>query len=194
MLDHVRRRPAAEPYAVAGVLLADAAMATRNLAIALAFSYPAVLLDAVVPLGVLVVGAGLAASRRIEPTERVEFDLDSPFSLRNALAFGAVFLLILAVGTLAQSRFGTAGLYASSVVTGLVSSAGATTTAVLLYRSGTVSGSAAVVAVLLATGASVVVKTGLALAGPPSFTRQVVRWSAVVLAATAAATALVTVV
>jgi uncharacterized membrane protein (DUF4010 family) len=194
MLDQVRRRDDLEVYAVTAVVLAEAAMALRNLAIALAFSYPAVLVEAVVPLGVFVVGAALLAARDATWDGSVELGLDSPFSLRNALAFGGVFLLILAVGTVAQTRFGTVGLYASSAVSGLVSSGGATTTAVLLYRSGSVPASNAVVAVLLATGASVVVKAVLALAGPASFARRVGRQSALLLAAAAAATVLVTVV
>ena len=194
MLDQVRQRDDLETYAVAAVILAEAAMAVRNLAIALAFSFPGVLVEAVVPLGVFVVGAVVLALRNATWDEAVELELESPFSLRNALAFGGVFLLILAVGTVAQTQFGTVGLYASSLVSGLVSSGGATTTAVLLYRSGSVSASDAVVAILLATGASVVVKAVLALAGPASFSRRVARQSALLLAAAAVATVLVTVV
>jgi uncharacterized membrane protein (DUF4010 family) len=190
MLDHVRRREELEPYAVAAVLLAEAAMAVRNLAIALAFSFPAVLVDAVVPLGVFVVGAVVLALRNAAWDESVELELGSPFSLRNALAFGGVFLLILGVGTVAQAQFGTAGLFVSSFVSGLVSSGGATTSAVLLYRSGSVSGLNTVIAVLLATAASVVVKAVLALAGPPSFSRRVARQSAVLLAVAGVATLL----
>ena len=190
-LDHVRRRPELESFAVAAVLLADAAMAVRNLVITLAFSFPSPLLAAVVPLGAFVVGAVAVALWTANREEVVDLDLESPFSLRNALGFGAVFLLILAAGTVAQTAFGTAGLYASSFVSGLVSSAGATTTAVLLYRGGSVTGANAVVAVLLATTASVLVKTALALAGPRSFTRAVAWWSVVLLLTSGGATLLV---
>ncbi|WP_372909902.1 MgtC/SapB family protein [Salinigranum sp.] len=193
-LDHVRRRPELEAFAVAAVLLADAAMAVRNLVITLAFSLPSPLFAAVVPLGTFVLGAVLVALLTANRHESVELDFGSPFSLRNALGFGAVFLLILAAGTAAQTAFGTAGLYVSSFVSGLVSSAGATTTAVLLYRGGSVTGQSAVVAVLLATTASVLVKTALALAGPDSFTRAVAWWSVVLLVASGVATALVTLV
>jgi uncharacterized membrane protein (DUF4010 family) len=196
MLGHVRRRDELESYAVAAVLLAEAAMAVRNLAIALAFSFPAVLVDAAVSLGVFVVGAVVVAlyGTDWDAAADVDLALDSPFSLRNALAFGAVFLLVLVVGTVAQSQFGTAGLYASSFVSGLVSSAGATTTAVLLYRSETISASTATVAVFLATGASVVVKSVLALVGSRSFGSRIARWSAFLLAVTTAVTVFVTTV
>jgi uncharacterized membrane protein (DUF4010 family) len=188
MLDHVRRREDLESYAIAAILLAEAAMAVRNLAIALAFSFPAVLVDAVVPLGVFVGGAVVLALRSADWDESVELELESPFSLRNALAFGGVFLLILAVGTVAQTQFGTAGLFVSSFVSGLVSSGGATTSAVLLYRSGSISALNTVVAVLLATAASVTVKAALAFAGPPSFSRRVARQSMLLLVVAGAAT------
>ncbi len=189
MLDHVRQSPAAVSYGVAGVLLADAAMALRNLAIALAFTFPnRMLLGAVVPLGGLILGSVAVALVTADWKQQVDLELESPFSLRNALAFGLVFLLILLVGTLAQTNFGTAGLYVSSLVSGLVSSAGATTTAVLLYRGGTIDETAAVVAILLATASSVAVKAGFAAAGPKRFARRVAAWSVVLLAASSVVT------
>ncbi|MFB6130722.1 MAG: MgtC/SapB family protein [Salinigranum sp.] len=178
MLDHVRQSPAALSYAAAGVLLADAAMAFRNLLIVLAFTFQAgVLAGAVLPLGTLVVGGIAVAALGADWRERVDLSIESPFSLRNALAFGLTFLVVLVVGTIAQDRFGTAGLYLSSFLSGLVSSAGATTTAVLLYRGGTITGATTVSAVLLASAASVLVKAGLALAGPRDFFRRVAAWS-----------------
>ena len=186
MLDHVRQSPRARTYAVAAVLLADAAMALRNLVIALAFTAETrPLTAAIAPLGALVVGCVVVALFTADWRERVEISLDSPFSLANALAFGVAFLVILLVGTVAQSEFGTAGLYVSAFVSGLVSSAGSTTTAVLLYRGGAIAADAAVFAVLLATAASMLVKIGLAASGPPSFSRRVAGWSLALLVAAA---------
>ena len=196
MLDHVSDREDAVSYAVAAILLADAAMAVRNLAIAVAFTVGSdapVLVGVFVPLGAVVLCGFAIAGVTADWRERVEIDLESPFSLRNALAFGSVFLLILAGSTLAQASFGTAGLYASGLLSGLVSSAGATTSAVLLYRSGTIDADAAVVVVLLATASSVVVKAAFAAAGPRPFARRVAGWSAVVLAVSGGFTALTTV-
>ncbi|SHG80647.1 MgtC/SapB family protein [Halobaculum gomorrense] len=194
MLDHATDRTESVSYAVAGVLLADAAMALRNLAIAVAFTVGGdspVLLGVAAPLGALALGAVAVAAATADWRARVDLDIESPFSLRNALAFGAAFLVILAASSLAQARFGTAGLYASAVVSGLVSSAGATTSAVLLYRSGTVGAGAATVAVLLATVSSVGVKAALAFAGPRAFVRRVAVYS-LALVAGAAAVALAT--
>ncbi len=183
MLDHVRQRPKATAYAVAAVLLADAAMALRNLVIALVFTIETgVLFEAIVPLGAVIVGSVVVAAVTADWRETVEIDLTSPFSLRRSLGFGAVFLLIVLAGSGAQDLFGTAGFYATAAISGLVSSAGATTSAVLLYRAGDLTSSQAVFAVLLATGASIIVKAGLTLASPNrQFAYRVSVWSVVLL-------------
>ena len=185
MLDHVRQRPAASSFAVAAIMLADAAMAARNLAIAVAFTVGidgAPLLEAAIPLGVVIVLAVGIAIATADWREETAIELESPFSLRNALAFGAVFLAVLVVGSLAERWFGTAGFYATASVTGLVSSAGATTSAVVLYRGGQLTGPEATVAILLATLASVGVKAVLASTSPTrTFRNRVIVYSSVLL-------------
>ncbi|MDL5361277.1 MgtC/SapB family protein [Halalkalicoccus sp. NIPERK01] len=182
MLDHVRQRPAAASYAVAAILLADAAMAVRNLGIALAFTIDSPLLGAIVPLGAVVVGAVAIAAVIADWSEEVEMDLESPFSLRNALGFGAIFLLIVVSGGFAEAYLGTAGFYATAALSGLVSSAGATTSAVVLYRTGSLEHDVAVIAILLATASSLVVKAVLVAASADrGFARRVGIWTAVLL-------------
>jgi uncharacterized membrane protein (DUF4010 family) len=191
MLDHVRQRSSVVDYAVAAVLLADAAMAARNLGIVLFFTLTSespTLVAAVVPLGALVVASVVAAALTADWNTSLDIELESPFSMRNALVFGGVFLVILAGSAFAQARFGTAGLYVSAVLSGLVSSAGATTSAVLLYIGGGIDAGPAIVAVLLASGSSIAVKAGLTLWGPRPFSRKVALWSAVLLVVTALAT------
>jgi uncharacterized membrane protein (DUF4010 family) len=190
MLDHVRQRPSATTYAVAAVLLADAAMALRNLVIALVFTLQAgLLVEAVVPLGAVIVGSFLVAAVTADWSVSVDMDLASPFSMRRALGFGAVFLLVVVAGSLAKQLFGTAGFYATAAISGLVSSAGATTSAVLLYRAGDIASGQAVLAVLLATGASIVVKAGLTLASPNrQFATRVALYSGVLLVGATAVT------
>ena len=165
MLDHVNQRPKTASFAVAAIMLADAAMAARNLAIALAFTVDAdgsLLVQAVPPLGAVIVLAVVIAVATADWREPTSIDLESPFSLRNALAFGAVFMAVLVVGSLAEVWFGTAGFYVTAVVSGLVSSAGATTSAVVLYRGGQLAAPEATIAILLATVSSIVVKALLA--------------------------------
>lgn len=195
MLDQVRQRSDSVGFAVAGVLLADGAMALRNLSIALVFTATGAqppLWEVAIPLGALVVGSVVVARFTADWDESVDLDLVSPFSLKNALAFGAVFLLVLLVGTVAQDQFGDLGFYASAFVSGLVSSGGATTSAVLLYRGGTIEATTAVIGILLATASSVGVKAALiATTGPRLFARRVAAWSAVLLTAAGVVTAVV---
>ncbi len=198
MIDHVRQRPRATSYAVAAILLADAAMALRNLVIAVAFTFGSdsqPLFEAILPLGVVIVGSLGVAALTADWSESVEMTLDSPFSLRNALTFGVLFLLIVVAGGLAQATLGNAGLYVASALSGLVSSAGATTSAVLLYRGGAITGTTATIAILAATAASIVVKAGLTAASPNrEFASRVAVWSTAVLVLGAVAVGAVTVV
>jgi len=191
MLDHARDHPAAASYAAAAILLADAAMALRNLAIALAFTLSTrPLWELVAPLGVLVLGAILVAGITADWSERVDLDLASPFSLAHALSFGGVFFIVVLAGGVAEAQFGTLGLYATAVLSGLVSSAGATTSAVILYRSGALDPTTTTLMVLLATAASVLVKAVLTLAGPNrQFAVRVVGWSLSLLAVSGAVAA-----
>ncbi len=187
MLDHVRQRASVTEYAVAAVLLADAAMAARNLAIVLFFTLTSgvpVLVAAAAPLGALVLASVGAAALTADWDANLDVELESPFSMRNALTFGAVFAVILVGSAFAQARFGTAGLLVSAAVSGLVSSAGATTSATLLYIGGGVAGGPAVIAVLLASASSIAVKAGLTLSGPRQFARSVSVWSVLLLVVT----------
>jgi uncharacterized membrane protein (DUF4010 family) len=193
MLDHVRQRPSAVSYAVAAIMLANAAMALRNMFIAVMFTLErGVLIQSIVPLGAVIAVSVAVAAYVADWSENVELDLESPFSLRNALGFGAAFLVIVVAGGIAQGLFGTTGLYVTAVLTGLVSSAGATTSAVLLYRGGGIDAGTATVAILAATAASVAVKAGLTFWGRnTSLTARVALWSGVVLALAGGVTAIV---
>jgi uncharacterized membrane protein (DUF4010 family) len=183
MMDHVRQQEDAVAYAVAAILLADAAMALRNLFIVVAFSVSSdVLVPTVVPLVVLVLASVAVAAWSADWRDSVEMELESPFSIRYALGFGVMFLAVLVVGAVAEARFGQEGFIATAAASGLVSSAGATTSAVLLHRGGTLSTSTTVISVLLATAASVLVKAGLTAASPNrQFARRVAIFSGVLV-------------
>ncbi|MEY7847679.1 MgtC/SapB family protein [Natrarchaeobius sp. A-rgal3] len=197
MLDHVRQRPEAASYAVAAILLANAAMAARNLAIAVGFTVGGgtdVLVEAVIPLGAVIVLAFVIAGLTADWRESGPVELESPFSLKNALAFGAVFLVVLVFGSLAETWFGTLGFYATAVASGFVSSAGATTSAVVLYRGGQLGAAEATIAILLATVSSIVVKAMLAgTSTNHTFRNQVATYSAALLLGGAAASVVIVV-
>ena len=197
MLDHVNQRPEASSYAVAAILLANAAIAARNLAIAVGFtagSGSEILLEAIVPLGAVIVLAFAIAALTADWSESGPMELESPFSLQNALGFGAVFLVVLVFGSLAETWFGTLGFYATAVASGFVSSAGATTSAVVLYRGGQLGAAEATIAILLATVSSIVVKALLAATSTnDGFRNRVAIYSTILLIGGALASVLVVV-
>ncbi|ODR82514.1 MgtC/SapB transporter [Haladaptatus sp. W1] len=186
MLDHVRQRPEAATYGVAAILLADAAMALRNLVIALAFTLgnpDKTLYGAIFPLGTIIVGSVAIAAYTADWSQEMDIDLESPFSLRNALGFGAIFLLVVVGGAVAKSQFGQAGFYLTALLSGLVSSAGVTASAVTLYSGGNLSQQTAVFGILLATASSILVKAALTISAPNrTFAYRIAVWSTVLLA------------
>ena len=196
ILDHVNQHNGAVSYGVSAVLLANASMALRNLAIAVFFTLGVgVLVETIVPLVVVMLGAVVIAFISADWSSSVELELDNPFTLRYAVGVGALFLAVLLVGGFAESTFGTSGLYAAALLAGLISSAGATASAVVLYTNGSITATEATVAILLGTAASIVVKAGLSAVSPNrQFARGVVVWSAVLLVVAAAATGLIVVV
>ncbi|WP_435333430.1 MgtC/SapB family protein [Haloarchaeobius sp. TZWWS8] len=193
MLDQVRQNADAVSYAVAAIILADAAMALRNMLIVVAFTLSRdFLLTATVPLVAIILASIVVAWFTADWTKSVDLELDSPFSLRYALGFGLMFLAVLVIGAIAEAQFGAAGFLATALISGLVSSAGATTSAVLLFRGGTLDANTTVLAVLLATGSSVLVKAGLAAASPnEDFVRRVAIYSGVLVVVGSLSTALV---
>jgi len=161
MLDDAHSNPDATDYAISAVVLAIAAMALRNLVLVVVFTYPRVPLALAAPLGVLILGGLAVGIRRAESGADVELDMENPFSLRYALGFGAIFAAVLVIGTVLQQETGAVGLLVTTFISGFVSSAGATTSAVVLFRSETIDTQTLTQAVLLATAASVLVKAGL---------------------------------
>ncbi len=185
VLERIRRQPDLSAYGVAAILLADAAMAVRNLVIAVAFTLPdRPLLQTVIPLGIVIVGAVAIAAATADWSASFDLELESPFSMRYVLGFGGVFLFIVIAGAVAQAEFGSQGLYIAAALSGLVSSAGATTSAVVLYRAGTITGVVATSAILLATIASIAVKAALTLGiSDRSFALKVTAWSGLLVVA-----------
>jgi len=147
--------------AVATVLVADAAMAVRNLVIVVAF-VPASALSVGLPLGLIAVGGvGMTIYERNWGGD-IDLDLDSPFSSKNALTFGALFLAVLVLTAAAQEMFGTAGFLVTSFLSGLLSSGTTTATAVSLTSTGQIPAATAAQGVLAGTLASIIVKIWLA--------------------------------
>ncbi len=92
-----------------------------------------------------------------------DVDLDNPFRLRPALAFGAVFAVILLLTDVAADAFGESGVYATAVVSGLADADAITLSLSRLAAEGAVSESTAVTGIVLGVAANTMTKFGLAL-------------------------------
>ncbi len=128
------------PLALRGVVIATGAMLLRN-GVILGVLAPRALLEAIVPLGLMLAGVVvivLLHSRRDRHPQAAKASLaslQSPFSLREALKFGLIYLVLTVAGTLAQRWLGTGGFYGVSILGGLVSSATAVASAGTLAAS-----------------------------------------------------------
>ncbi len=147
-----------------GVLLSTAAMAIRNAAL-LAILAAGVLPNAVLPL-LLILIASLALAQRRRGRGEIGQEapavrLESPFSLRSAIRFGVIFLLVQVAGTLAQHALGESGFYAVSIVAGLFSSASGVAAAAALAAHGTITVQVAGLGVVLNSLASTAIKVPL---------------------------------
>jgi uncharacterized membrane protein (DUF4010 family) len=121
---------AASSVALAAMLLTIIAMFVRNLVI-VAFLSPGAVATTAVPLIVMSATAllfVLSASKHDEP-EGPELHLELPVSLRRVLSFGALFLVIQILSTLAQRYVGRLGFLVVNALGGLVSSASTTAAA-----------------------------------------------------------------
>ncbi len=175
--------------AVGAVLLANAAMATRDMFIVLAF-VPDLAVDVGAPL-VTIVAVGIVLSYVVSDWDTdFEVEFDSPFNLRTALNFGVLFLLVLLVSATARSLYGASGFLVSSFLGGLVSSGAVTTSVVLLVESGQLAPDVAAGGIIAAVTGSILVKLGLAVSLDRSIARPVAAATAVLVTAGVAAAAL----
>ena len=122
-----------------GVLLATAAMLLRN-AVLLGLLATSVLSRSVFPLGLMLLASVVASRWHLDAppgdAELAPLELEAPFSLRSALKFGLLFLVLHVAGVLGQQYLGTLGFYAVSLAGGLFSSASAVASAATLAAHG----------------------------------------------------------
>ena len=181
MAKRAKGRADLRDLAVGSILLANAAMALRNAAVVVVFAPEAALVVGA-PLGAVTLAGVLIAVLRSDWRTTMEADLTSPFSLRNALTFGGLFLVVLLLSAGAERTFGAGGFVATSFLAGLVSSGTATTTAVSLLGTGQITVDTAVAGVVAGTVASIVVKTAFAASIARELVRPVLLWNLVLIA------------
>ena len=164
-----------------GVLLATAAMLLRN-GVLLGLLATSVLARAAAPLGLMLL-ASLAASRLRLPVpaagegELAPLELEAPFSLRSALKFGLLFLVLHVAGVLGQQYLGVLGFYVVSLAGGLLSSASAVASAATLAAHGRLPVAEAANGAVLASLTSALVNLPLIarVAAQPRLTRALYR-------------------
>ena len=117
-----------------------------------------------------------------EPGEERRFS--NPFELKSALAFGALYAVILVGAKAAEMYLGTAGVYASAVASGLADVDAVTLTMAELSARGGLDLDTARHAVVLAAASNTVVKGGMVLTlAAPAMRRALVPGLVLVLAA-----------
>ncbi|MCG3141961.1 MAG: hypothetical protein HDKAJFGB_03321 [Anaerolineae bacterium] len=140
-----------------GSLLATAAMIVRNGAL-LALIAPHALLYALLPLGLMLASCSLfIILARHTPSPDADtplLHLESPFSLQAALKLALVFLALQIISVIALDLLGQIGVYVTSFLGGLISSASATASAAALAANGTIPDNVAGISVVLTTFAS----------------------------------------
>jgi uncharacterized membrane protein (DUF4010 family) len=157
------RSRAAVDAASFALLLATLSMILRNVGIAVVLGsdmLPRLVLPAAAMLGVTLVAAALLWYTG-DTRGEFDIDLDSPFSFGSAAKFSVAYVAILLVSVGAEATVGDAGLFATALAGGLVSSAAVAVTAATVLTDGTVTAGTAVGMVVLGIVASLAAKIAL---------------------------------
>lgn len=187
IVSRTRREVALTNVAVGAILLANAAMAFRDLLIVVAF-VPELFFTVGTPLITIIV-VGVVASYLASDWELdFEIEFESPFNLQTALKFGVLFLGVLVVSATAEATYGASGFLVSSFLGGLISSGAVTTSVVLLLQSGGLSPAVASGGIIAAVTGSILVKFALVVSMDRSISRPVAVATGGLLAAGVAAT------
>jgi uncharacterized membrane protein (DUF4010 family) len=159
--DRLKGEPGLVMVAVSAVLLSDVAMCLRNLFLCLVLA-PALLPRLIAPFGAMMAIGGLYAYKYLARQQAVPIKIQSPFSIRNALVFGTIFLAMVLLSAFAVLEFGSAGFLASSFLSGMVSSASATASSIALLQAGALDARTAALGIVIASMSSIIVKFPLA--------------------------------
>ena len=119
-----------------------------------------------VPLGAMtIVGTLVAVAlywRTTTDDTEVETEIENPFRLRPALAFGLLFAGVLLVSESANAWLGTSGIYATAFVSGLADVDAMTLTLSTLAADDAITPEVATTGIVIAAVANTLVKAGIA--------------------------------
>jgi uncharacterized membrane protein (DUF4010 family) len=114
-------------------------------------------------MGVVGIALGLLAWKTTKVREVGEdLKLKNPFSLKPALIFGMLFLIILYASKIADIYFGSSGIYITSIISG-VADVDAITISMAILAKNTISPDVAVTAITLAAISNTIVKFLIAI-------------------------------
>jgi uncharacterized membrane protein (DUF4010 family) len=141
-------------FALLGMLTANVAMLIRN-GLILGIFAPRALTYGSLSVGFMLLASVIAMGRiHVEDTATTPLHMRSPISVRHALTFGGLFVLIALVSELAHRIFGDTGFLVVSVLGGLVSSASTSAAAGILAARGSLPPDVAGYGVVFASMAS----------------------------------------
>ncbi len=113
-------------------------------------------------MGILGIGLGILAWKTTKVKEvGKEIKFKNPFSLKPALLFGILFLIILFMSKIADIYFGSSGIYVASIISG-VADVDAITISMALLAKNTIPQNVAVTAITIAAISNTVMKFGIA--------------------------------
>jgi uncharacterized membrane protein (DUF4010 family) len=176
------------PVLAAGLLVAWTVMFVR-IVIIVAAVYGSLLPLVLVPMSVMALASLACAAVYYLRAERrpaaslASVPLRNPFSLKSAVAFAAFFAAVLLVVEIARQRLPASGIYAVAALAGTTDVDAITLSMATFARDGGIPHTA-VTAIVVATFANTVVKTGMVAAlGTPALRRLVALAALVIVAA-----------
>jgi uncharacterized membrane protein (DUF4010 family) len=176
-----------------GIILASSVLVPRVL-VEVAAVEPSLLSAIVGPLLVmLAVGAGGATllwrRSRLEAGQDKEVELRNPLELSAALSFAAIFAIVILLVRFANEAFGDAGVFAASLITGLVDVDAITLSTANLVSSGQLQPQVGALAIVMAAIVNTAAKAGIAvIVGVPALRREILKvFGAMVVAGVLAA-------
>jgi len=143
-------------FALLGMATANTAMLLRNGFILGVFDPPALSYGWLAVVLMIAASAVVTFRVRVQDAVTAPLHIQSPISVRHALTFGALFVLISIAGELANREFGQAGFLIIAAVGGLVSSASTSAAAGILAAQGSLPPDVAGYGVVLTSMASVI--------------------------------------
>ena len=167
MAEKSRRNPELTSVCAFAAAVASITMFPRALILVAVVNVDLAVTLAVPLLAMTAVGVSLAAVVMVRQrrAEAPTVDLENPFRIKPALAFGAFFAVILLAVDVLDTLFGDAGVYAAAVVSGLADVNAITLSLARLALEGEVAAPVAEAAVVLAVIVNSAVKVGIAWFG-----------------------------